>query len=75
MLIFLGLALMMGRRVLALLWVSIEENRLDKPKSSFVGLSLMVHVIGFSLSFTHYYIYRMVANNVGLWTIISVILA
>lgn len=40
----LGLALMMGGRVLALLWASIEESRLDRPKSSFVGLSLMVHV-------------------------------
>ncbi|KAK7847249.1 hypothetical protein CFP56_006946 [Quercus suber] len=38
----LGLALIMGRRVLALLWASIEESRLDRPKSSFVGLSLMV---------------------------------
>jgi len=40
----LGLALMMGRLVLDLLWASIEESRLDRPKSSFVGLSLMVHV-------------------------------
>lgn len=39
-----GLALMMGRLVLDLLWASIEESRLDRPKSSFVGLSLMVHV-------------------------------
>jgi hypothetical protein len=33
-----------GFKFLALLWAFIEESRLDRPKSSFVGLSLMVHV-------------------------------
>ena len=42
----LGLALMMGRLAVLWpgLWAFIEENRLDRPKSSFLGLSLMVHV-------------------------------
>ena len=42
----LGLAVMMGRLVVLWpgLWAFIEENRLDRPKSSFLGLSLMVHV-------------------------------
>ncbi|KAL6984574.1 hypothetical protein U1Q18_017950 [Sarracenia purpurea var. burkii] len=32
------------------MWASIEERRLDRPKSSFAELSLMVHV-SFGLSF------------------------
>jgi len=34
----LGLALMMGRLVFGPLWAFIEESRLDRPESSFVGL-------------------------------------